>query len=461
MPALAEKSLKELRERRAELRVDAKKLLDDHGRAPGDYTEANKRQFDLALKEAGELDEQIKMREQYEKIAGEDLPEELRTKIATGGNGQVRGFKYDPQSVIFRSSAAMVYEPMKIQNDRDRLRASDVYRDAVIHAIAQGDKNVLQHVSRYLVKNAGECPDPAVSSADYSEGGWLTTPLQMLSQIIRCCDKMVKMRSLATIYTVTEACSLGVRKHTADMTAADWGEECQEPQCGVPTGHVKVLTPNILSACTALCRELLRKTSDNVSAYFIDSMARAMSYKMEEGYLYGDGIGKPLGLLSSDPAAISADRFKTFVTGTTFDGDDLIDVLCNIPDCMLGGNLAWLMSRAMWCAIFKLKTDYGYMWSMTSDRGLAASAPLVLLGYPTMISEFMNQYAPGQENAHGWIPLVFGDFSKYWIADRNGQLLESDLCVSKDRIAWYSRQWTDGMVICDEAFSGIIVEGDT
>ena len=454
-------TLKELRERKLEIRVDLKELLDKKGRKEGDYTETDKQRFNDLTEECDQVNSMIQDIERVQALGFDD--DEIRdlSKRQVSQTGlaltaseaeKARG------SCLFRTcSKTLSYMETVLDTPQKRFLASNAYNKAISREIQSGrnDRDTANHVRRFLESNESDCPE-GVSTADYESGGWLTTPMQMLSGILRCCDRIVKMRSLARIFTVNEAASLGVRKNTGEVSTADWGTECEQPSCSAPTGTVKVLTPHILSACTALCRELIRNTPDGTENYFVESLARAMSEKMEEGYLYGDGLNKPLGILTTD--ALNSDRYIAYSTeDDTFDGDDLIDILCNIPVCYQGGNLAWMGSQAMWCAIMKLKTQYGYLWSTTSDRGLAVGVPTTLLGYPFMISEFMSSYTPNQASSTGYVPLMLGDWSQYWIADKNSMLMERQVCPGPDRVAWYARFWTDGMPMCDEAFSGIVI----
>ena len=265
------------------------------------------------------------------------------------------------------------------------------------------------------------------------------------------------MRQFATIWTVGEACKLGVHQRTKRTSAAAWGGVCQRPKCDAPGFGAKFLQPHILTACTAWCREIQRNTSAPIVDWYAAEAARDVNEVMEMGYLYGDGNDCPLGLLNEN--ALGSERYCPLPKSCSVDElvDFLIDLMCKIPECFMGGNLAWMMSKSMYCCLMKLRDCHGLWLGQTADQGLAGPMATTLFGHPIIVSEFIKG---GVDGAAGDVPIMFGDFSQYWIADKNGMLIERDTCPGEDREAIYTRMWTGGIPVCDEAFAGGLITSE-
>ena len=95
-------------------------------------------------------------------------------------------------------------------------------------------------------------------------------------------------------------------------------------------------------------------------------------------------------------------------------------------------------------ALRKLKDSNGnYIWQ-----------PSVSVGVPDMILNrpyYTSTFAP--EVAAGATPLAFGDFSYYWIADREGRSFKrlNELYATTGQVGVLASQRVDGKLILPEA----------
>ena len=95
-------------------------------------------------------------------------------------------------------------------------------------------------------------------------------------------------------------------------------------------------------------------------------------------------------------------------------------------------------------AIRKLKDSNGqYLWQTSPEAG----TPDTLLNRPILTSS----YVPGIEA--GKTPLAFGDFSYYWIADRQGRTFKrlNELYAANGQIGFIASERVDGKLILPEA----------
>jgi len=113
---------------------------------------------------------------------------------------------------------------------------------------------------------------------------------------------------------------------------------------------------------------------------------------------------------------------STLITTTTADG--LIALVYGIA-AQYRGRARLLTKRTTMREIRQLKTGDGeYIW----DRNFQAGQPDRILGYPTMESETMPAITAS------YYPLIFGDFSGYYIADRVGMSVERYLDSATARV---------------------------
>lgn len=95
-------------------------------------------------------------------------------------------------------------------------------------------------------------------------------------------------------------------------------------------------------------------------------------------------------------------------------------------------------------AIRKLKDNQGqYLW----EPSLVAGTPNRILGCPVLTSPFMPTLDAGAKT------IAFGDFSYYWIADRQGRTFKrlNELYAATGQVGFLGNQRVDGKLILPEA----------
>ena len=92
----------------------------------------------------------------------------------------------------------------------------------------------------------------------------------------------------------------------------------------------------------------------------------------------------------------------------------------------------------------KLKDGNGqYIW----QPSLVAKEPDTILGRPVRTSAYMPEIASGAKT------VAFGDFSYYWIADRQGRTFKrlGELFAPTGQVGFLGSQRVDGRLILGEA----------
>ena len=124
-------------------------------------------------------------------------------------------------------------------------------------------------------------------------------------------------------------------------------------------------------------------------------------------------------------------------------GDELIDLVYSLRAPYRKGAV-FVLNDTTVKLLRKLKDGDGqYLWR----PGITENAPDTILGHRIVTSEFM----PGVSAANK--SIAFGDFSYYWIADRQGRTFKrlNELYATTGQIGFLASQRLDGKLILPEA----------
>ena len=100
----------------------------------------------------------------------------------------------------------------------------------------------------------------------------------------------------------------------------------------------------------------------------------------------------------------------------------------------------------------KDKND-NYIWKPSLEVG----KPNTLLGRPIVTSAYMPAIAAGAK------ALLFGDYSYYWVADRQSRTFKrlNELYARTDQVGFISTQRVDGKLILPEAVQALQMKTGT
>lgn len=184
--------------------------------------------------------------------------------------------------------------------------------------------------------------------------------------------------------------------------------------------------------------ELIADSAFDIEAFLRDSFARSIG-KCQAGYFWtGTGSSQPQGVLTG------ADTGVTTGNASTITADEVIDLYYSLPE-QYRQTATFAFNDATMKVIRKLKDGSGnYLW----QPGLAGTTPDTLLGRPVVTSENIPTIGAGKKVG------VFGDFSFYWIGDRQGVnfLRLNELYAANGQIGFRGNQRSDGHVMLSTAF---------
>ncbi len=294
----------------------------------------------------------------------------------------------------------------------------------------------------------------ALQADSDTEGGYLIAPQTVAALLLANVKNETFVRQMAHIETITQAESLGVVSLDTDLDDADWTPEIVEttPDEALRLGK-RALKPNQLAKETKLSRTLVRRTAGAAETLVLDRLGYKFGTTMENVYLNGDGVDKPLGVFTPSAQGISTSRdVATDNTATAITGDGLIEAKHTLKG-QYWNRATWVFHRDAIKKIRKLKdgTSDQYIW----QPGLGVGSNLVN-GLPDTILDLpyrMSEYAPNTFTSGLYVGIL-GDFSYYWIVDALQLEIQvlNELYSRTNQFGYIGRLETDGMPVLEEAF---------
>lgn len=270
-----------------------------------------------------------------------------------------------------------------------------------------------------------------------SEGGYLV-PDEFERTLVEALEEENIFRSLANVITT----SSGDRKIPVVATkgSASWvDEEGVIPESDDSFGQVSIGAYK-LATLMKVSEELLNDSVFNLEAYITKEFARRIGNKEEEAFFTGDGSGKPTGILATTGGAQVG---ITAAAAAAVTIDEVLDLFYSLK-ASYRNRAVFVLNDATIKAIRKLKDGNGqYLW----QPSLQAGTPDTILNRPLRTSAYMPVLAASAKS------IVFGDFSYYWVADRQGRAFKrlNELYATTGQVGFLATQRVDGKLILPEA----------
>lgn len=148
--------------------------------------------------------------------------------------------------------------------------------------------------------------------------------------------------------------------------------------------------------------ELLQDSAINIEQFIGELLGERIARRVNTELTAGDGTGDPNGIVTASALG------KTAASTTALAADEIIDLLHSVnPAYRASPKARFMFSDTTLASIRKLKDGNGqYLWQMGDIR---TGEPGRLLGFAYSINQAMATAATGTK------PIVFGDFSKYYV----------------------------------------------
>lgn len=299
-------------------------------------------------------------------------------------------------------------------------------------AYAQAFWNSIRHKGFIDVQNA-------LSVGTDSDGGYLV-PEEYEKTLVDKLQEENFFRKLGTVIHTSGDRKIPV---VTGHGEASWMEENGLYPDSQDTFGQQSIGAYKLGTAIRVSEELLNDSAFDVETYIANEFARRIGTKEEEAFLIGDGKSKPTGVFGSAELGVTAG-----MTSITF--DDVIDLYHSLRT-PYRKKAAWILNDSTVKTLRKRKDNNGnYIWQPSVTVG----TPDTILNRPCYSSSFAPELAAGKR------PLIFGDFSYYWIADREYRSFKrlNELYAANGQIGFLASQRVDGLLMLKESVKALEVK---
>jgi len=314
-------------------------------------------------------------------------------------------------------NAPLTHKPVQTGEEKTG-RASDEYKNAFWKA--------MRSKMSFEVQNA-------LQVGTDSEGGYLV-PDEFERTLVEALEEENIFRQIAKVVTT----SSGDKKIpvVASKGTADWTDEAAPMHESDDAFGVVTIGAHKLTTMIKVSEELLNDSVFSLDSYISKEFARRIGRAEEEAFITGNGAGRPTGVFVSADLGITS-------AGASIGIDDIIDLYHSLRE-PYRRNAIFITNDATIKAIRKLKDNNGqYLWQPSVQAG----QPDTILNRPVRTSGYIPVIAPAAK------VIAFGDFSYYWIADRQGRSFQrlNELYAATGQIGFRATQRVDGKLILAEA----------
>ena len=192
-----------------------------------------------------------------------------------------------------------------------------------------------------------------------------------------------------------------------------------------------------LGTLIKVSEEMLEDCAVNMERYLKKEFVCRIADAEEEAFLCGNGVGKPLGLVH---------QAKEVPVSGMLNFDTIIDLYYALPR-LYRDNATFLCSENAYRELRKIKTAAGHnLWTDPDE----------LLGCPIYTSRYLDDIVPGG------MPILFGDFSFFWIGERGKTTLRrlNERYADRGQIGFQMHERVDAKLIRPEAMCCLKIKED-
>ncbi|MBR5619062.1 MAG: phage major capsid protein [Clostridia bacterium] len=256
-------------------------------------------------------------------------------------------------------------------------------------------------------------------------GGYLV-PDSYDSQLVDALREENFLRRISRVIKTEHTLRIPVTDTTGE---AQWIDEEHPFQVSDVTFDRVTLGAYKAGTMIKVSEELLEDGMVDIQEYLKKEFVRRFADKEEETFLRGNGLNKPLGLIYQATIAESKRPVLDF--------DTVFDLYYDLPH-QYRDHAAFLCSEHAYRELHKIKTAMGQNMWVDSD---------MLLGRPIYTTKYLDDAVPGG------LPILFGDFSYFWIGERGKTTLRrlNERYADKGQIGFQMHERVDAKLIRPEA----------
>lgn len=276
-------------------------------------------------------------------------------------------------------------------------------------------------------------PQNAMKEGSDGSGGYLV-PDTFDEKLTEQLAQENVLRKISQVFKTSRRLRIPVAE---DMDCAAWVPEGTPiPFLDAEIGEI-VIDAHKLATSIKVSDELLEDSGFDLEAYIRSVFAKRIGEKEEEGFLKGSGGGMPVGLIYQTPVGAVSEEVGDISI------DDMIDLMHALEE-PYRAKAVWLVSNHAYQKIRKITNHNGVpLWQNQPEEG----EPETLLGYPILVSNHLDSVAPGSK------PVLFDDFSYYWIGERGKRVIKRlvEHYANQGQVGFLTSERVDAKLVLPEA----------
>ena len=288
-------------------------------------------------------------------------------------------------------------------------------------------------------------------SVGVDQNGGFTVPDEFEHQLIQALEENNIFRSLAkTIHTNSGTRTIPI---ATDSGTASWIEEGAAIQESDMSFAQETLSAYKLGCMIKVSNELLNDSAFNIAAHIAQRFGVRFGNAEEDAFINGTGPSAnpqttpsmPTGILTS----LTPSAGNTTANAQTVHFDNIYKLYYSLKS-PYRRKAAFLCNETLLLQLMLIKDkNDNYIWK----PGLEVGKPDTILGRPIHTSGYMPAITGNATQDKNKKVLLFGDFSYYWIADRQNRTLKrlNELYAVTDQVGFIGTQRVDGKLILPEA----------
>ena len=283
-------------------------------------------------------------------------------------------------------------------------------------------------------------PQNALKMGSDGSGGFLV-PDTFEKKLVEGLTKYNLLRRLGTVLKTTKTMKI---PRVVEEGSAAWIPEGEIVRVSETTFGEIVLDAYKLAKRILVSDELLEDADFDVEDFIYQMFVHAIAKAEEAAFFTGDGNGKPVGIV------YQAEVGKVIDNAADLSFDNLIDLIFSVKE-PYRKNAVFILSED---TEVKLKKLGLYDGKPAWRKALNEEEPDMLLGYPVYVTNEMPDVDAGNK------PVLFGDFSYFWIGERGKRSVKRlvERYADQGQVAYITSERIDAKLVLPEAIKSLEVK---
>jgi len=316
----------------------------------------------------------------------------------------------------------------------DQIKQAIAYRKALTAAF-----NSLDH------KTLPEDIQKSLSAFAFGSNGFIMPP-EMSNRVVSCVVDPTDLAGLMSSMNISSP-SVKFLIDNQRMAVAGWACEAScfhnNPQPDLQDGLGEMeIKPETLRYIVCASRDLLEDAAINVESWILGKVSTGMRATINNTIITGDGIGKPMGILSPNSGIPILDTSAITPAGQ-ITWQDLVMLKWDLP-MEWQGECSYLMNQRTWALLSTMSDAIGR--PLFTPNPIQGQAAFLLNGSPVNIATQMPDVLPGNT------PVAYGNWKQtYMIVWRKAVTMQQDPYSAGFCVLYKFEARVGGGILCPNA----------